>query len=250
MPVITRMAVAAKSDGHYFSAQRACEFRLPMLRVSARNGNPDGQPLVAPACCAVDQPVHVGMLDWRRHEINHQALRCASASATRLEISSAGDVTPGATDAQHMGTSSRRWSAVYSNYTETKTSIRIGDAGSNAGADLQFKGAASGAGGGRSWRFGNALNSGADVFEISASDSLGGTDWRTAIAAPNTLSPVMAFNGGTNAVAINTTAFSGTDNSDPANPVNRDYILNVEGDVNFNGQLFQDNEEFVTSRWT
>ena len=28
----------------------------------------------------------------------------ASASATRLEISSAGDVTPGATDAQHMGT--------------------------------------------------------------------------------------------------------------------------------------------------
>ena len=173
----------------------------------------------------------------------------ASASATRLEISAAGDVTPGATDAQHMGTSSRRWSAVYSNYTETKTSIRIGDAGSNAGADLQFKGAASGAGGGRSWRFGNALNSGADVFEISASDSLGGTDWRTAIAAPNTLPPVLAFNGSTNAVAINTTEFSGTDTTVTPNQ-NRSYILNVEGDVNINGNFFKDNAEFVTSRWT
>ena len=172
----------------------------------------------------------------------------ASASATRLEISSAGDVTPGATDAQHMGTSSRRWSAVYSNYTETKTSIRIGDAGSNAGADLQFKGAASGAGGGRSWRMGNALNSGADVFEISASDSLGGTDWRTALS-PTPGSPLMAFNGATNAVAINTDQFSGTDTTTDPNTV-RDYILNVEGDVNFNGQLFQNNAEFVTSRWT
>ena len=172
----------------------------------------------------------------------------ASASATRLEISAAGDVTPGATDAQHMGTSSRRWSAVYSNYTETKTSIRIGDAGSNAGADLQFKGATSGAGGGRSWRFGNALNSGADVFEISASNSLGGTDWRTALATPG--QPVMAFDGNANAVAINTTAFSGVDSSDPASPVTRNYKLNVSGDMNISGQFFQNNEEFVTSRWT
>jgi hypothetical protein len=172
-----------------------------------------------------------------------------SSNAERLKISSAGDVTPGATDAQHMGTASRRWSAVYSNYTETKTSIRIGDAGSNSGADLQFKGATSGAGGGRSWRIGNALNSGADVFEISASNSLGGTDWRTALS-PTPGQPVMAFDGNANAVAINTTAFSGVDNSDPQSPVNRNYILNVGGDMNINGQLFQNNEEFVTSRWT
>ena len=172
----------------------------------------------------------------------------ASSSATRLEISAAGDVTPGATDAQHMGTSSRRWSAVYSNYTETKTSIRIGDAGSNAGADLQFKGATSGAGGGRSWRMGNALNSGADVFEISASNSLGGTDWRTALS-PTPGNPLMAFNGATNAVAINTNQFSGTDTSTDPDTV-RNYILNVNGDMNISGQFFQNNEEFVTSRWT
>ena len=172
----------------------------------------------------------------------------ASSSATRLGISSAGDITPGATDAQHLGTASLRWSAVYSNYIETKTSIRIGDAGSNAGADLQFKGAASGEGGGRSWRMGNALNSGADIFEISASDSLGGIDWRTAIS-PNPENPVMAFNGETNAVAINTNQFSGTDTTTDPDTV-RNYILNVNGDVNINGNLFQDNQEFVTSRWT
>ena len=76
MPVITRMAVAAKSDGHYFSAQRACEFRLPMLRVSVITVIQMANSL-KPQLVAVDQPVHVGMLDWRRHEINHQALRCA-----------------------------------------------------------------------------------------------------------------------------------------------------------------------------
>ena len=107
-------------------------------------------------------------------------------------------------------------------------------------------GAGSGAGGGRSWRFGNALDSGADIFEVSASSSLGGVDWRTA----NSGLPVLAFKGSTNAVAVNIASFSGTDNSDPANPVTRNYILNVGGDMNINGQLFQNNEEFVTSRWT
>ena len=28
------------------------------------------------------------------------------------------------------------------------------------------------------------------------------------------------------------------------------YQLNVQGDINLNGQFFQNNQEFVTSRWT
>jgi hypothetical protein len=60
----------------------------------------------------------------------------------------------------------------------------------------------------------------------------------------------MAFDGNANAVAINTTAFSGVDSSDPQSPVTRNYKLNIAGDMNINGQLFQNNEEFVTSRWT
>ena len=50
-----------------------------------------------------------------------------------------------------------------------------------------------------------------------------------------------------NAVSINTTATSGTD---PTNNTVRNYKLNIQGDVNFNGTLYQDNQEFVTSRWT
>jgi hypothetical protein len=50
-----------------------------------------------------------------------------------------------------------------------------------------------------------------------------------------------------NAVSINTSATSGTDAS---NNTVRNYKLNIEGDVNFNGTLFQNNQEFVTSRWT
>jgi hypothetical protein len=59
----------------------------------------------------------------------------------------------------------------------------------------------------------------------------------------------LAFKGSTNAVSINTASFSGTDTTVTPN-VNRDYILNVEGDVNINGDLYQDNALFVTSRWT
>ena len=174
-----------------------------------------------------------------------------SASASRLKISSAGNITPGANDSQSLGSSALRWSIVHSNIAETKTSIRIGDAGSNSGADIQFKGAASGAGGGRSWRFGNALNSGVDIFEISASDSLGGVDWKTALATPK--APLMVFDGETNAVAINTNVFGGTDPEEVdgnGNPIQRQYKLNLQGDMNINGVLYQNNAEFVTSRWT
>ena len=48
-------------------------------------------------------------------------------------------------------------------------------------------------------------------------------------------------------VAIKTNVLSGTD---PETSENRTYVLNVGGDMNINGQLFQNNAEFVTSRWT
>ena len=55
--------------------------------------------------------------------------------------------------------------------------------------------------------------------------------------------------GSTNRVGINTNSTSGTDTTVSPN-VSRNYILNVQGDMNLNGQLFQNNAEFVTSRWT
>ena len=37
---------------------------------------------------------------------------------------------------------------------------------------------------------------------------------------------------------------------DPESNTTRNYKLNVQGDMNINGQFFQNNAEFVTSRWT
>ena len=88
---------------------------------------------------------------------------------------------------------------------------------------------------------GNALSSGVDVLEIAPSVSLGAEDW-------NTTNPTIAMLGQFNKVGINTNSFGGTDTTVTPN-VNRVYTLNVNGDVNIDGQLFQDNAEFVTSRW-
>ena len=49
-----------------------------------------------------------------------------------------------------------------------------------------------------------------------------------------------------NRIGVNTTSTSGVD---PDNGTNRNYILNVEGDMNLNGQFFQNNAEFVIE-WT
>ena len=54
-----------------------------------------------------------------------------------------------------------------------------------------------------------------------------------------------------NGTLINTTSFSGQDNTDPNNIITRVYALNIEGNFNINnGNLFVDNKPFVTSRWT
>ena len=89
------------------------------------------------------------------------------------------------------------------------------------------------------WRIGANVNSN-NFFTVEASDTAGNTTFSGA--------PVIGFSGDNNAVTINTTDTSGTDPSDGTTV--RNYKLNVSGDVNFNGQLFQNNSEFVTSRWT
>ncbi|CAR63343.1 tailfiber like protein [Synechococcus phage S-RSM4] len=86
----------------------------------------------------------------------------------------------------------------------------------------------------------SAQTTGNDIFAIQASNSDGSNDWNT--------TPAFQIQGDTNRIAINTTAHSGTDPEDGTTV--RNYQLNVQGDVNFNGQLFQNNSEFVTSRWT
>ena len=91
----------------------------------------------------------------------------------------------------------------------------------------------------RYWRVGSNTNT-SNVFSFEASDSNGSTAFTGA--------PTLSLHGATNAVTINTTATSGTDPTDGSTV--RNYKFNVQGDMNINGQLFQDNAEFVTSRWT
>ena len=164
-----------------------------------------------------------------------------STSAERFRMTSGGNLLPAATNTQALGSTSLKYSEAHIQIAVIKDSVRIGDAAANAEADVQFRGGAAGAGGGRGWRIGNNIGAGADVFEIKKSTSLGGIDWAA--------TPALAIQGANNRVAINTTAFSGIDTTVTPN-VTRDYILNLQGDFNINGNIFQNNAEFVTSRWT
>ena len=91
----------------------------------------------------------------------------------------------------------------------------------------------------RYWRVGSNTQSN-NFFTFEASDAAGSTNF--------TGSPALGIDGVNNAVTINTTDTSGVDPTDGSTV--RNYKFNVQGDVNFNGQLFQNNAEFVTSRWT
>ena len=132
--------------------------------------------------------------------------------------------------------------------TYIDTSLTISDAADNNGAVIYFLGSTGAVDGGTgdtlsTWRVGNSLV-GDDIFEITPNDgSQGSTTWKA--------TPALAIQGTNNRVAINTTVFSGQDQTDPQNIIDRDYSLNVEGDLNINnGNLFVDNAPFVTSRWT
>jgi len=113
-------------------------------------------------------------------------------------------------------------------------SMTIDTANDNSGAPLYFLGSSSA----RNFRVGNQIGFN-DCFEITPSSNNGGTSWKG--------TPALLIDGSENAIAVNTSAFSGVD---PENNQTRNYKLNVQGDMNINGQLFQNNSEFVTSRWT
>jgi len=115
-----------------------------------------------------------------------------------------------------------------------QTGVTIDTDNDNSGAPLIFRGSSSY----RNFRIGNQIV-GNHLFTIQASTNNGGTSWNG--------TPALTINGSTNRVAINTTNTSGVD---PTNNQSRNYQLNIQGDVNFNGTLYQNNAEFVTSRWT
>ena len=110
----------------------------------------------------------------------------------------------------------------------------LDSANDNSGAPISFAGASSY----RNFRVGNQLV-GNHLFTIQASTANGGTTWNG--------TPALSIQGDVNAVSINTTSTSGVD---PESNTTRNYKLNVQGDMNLNGILYQNNAEFVTSRWT
>lgn len=175
--------------------------------------------------------------------------RTASAeNADRLVIDNTGNLIPGADSAQDIGTDSKRWQTSYIDIGTFTNSLRISDGSTNREADIHFRGGGTGATGGKNFRVGSNIGGGIDTWSIYASQTNGNDDWKS-LANP-AQAPALSIQGTNNRVAINTTQFSGTDNTDVNNPVNRNYILNVQGDMNLNGILYQDNAEFVTSRWT
>jgi len=126
-----------------------------------------------------------------------------------------------------------------------KTALNIARAENNGGAPAIFAGAtgaSNGSGGYLSnFRVGNQLLQ-ADTFEITPSDGTqGALVWKS--------TPALAIQGSENRVAINTLQFGGTDTT-VSPQVQREYQLNIQGDININGFVFQNNAEFVTSRWT
>jgi len=82
-------------------------------------------------------------------------------------------------------------------------------------------------------------------FYMGYGDGASNDSVRTFLRVDNSRNVYLAESQG--GVAISTNVLSGTD---PETSQNRTYVLNVGGDMNINGQLFQNNAEFVTSRWT
>ena len=133
---------------------------------------------------------------------------------------------------------------------KVQDAITIGSTANNNGAPIYFLGATGGLVGGTSnylsnFRVGNQLG-GADVFEITAGDHGNvNNEWKA--------TPALAIQGTNNRVAINSSVFGGTDPEEVdenGDPIERVYTLNIGGDININGLVFQNNAEFVTSRWT
>ena len=134
--------------------------------------------------------------------------------------------------------------------TRIKDSLTIGHKDDNGGAPLYFLGSS----GFRNFEVGNNLLDD-NVFAIRASASAGGVDWNPTIPALALTVDVVQVDDGegnlsnvdVHRMAVNTNAFQGVD---PEDSTIRLYVANINGDLNVNGQLFQNNAPFVTSRWT
>ena len=112
-----------------------------------------------------------------------------------------------------------------------QSGIILDSANDNSGAPITFVGSSSY----RNFRVGNQIV-GNHLWTVQASTNNGGQNWNG--------TPAISVKGDVNAVSINTTSTSGTD---PETNTNRNYKFNVQGDMNINGQFFQNNAEFVTS---
>ena len=117
--------------------------------------------------------------------------------------------------------------------TRLRNFVTLDQANDNSGAGILFLGSSSE----RNFRIGNQWGH-SNAFEITPSTSNGGNAWDGTPAI---------YVRGDHRVGIYTSSISGTD---PTNNVVRSYRLNVNGDMNIDGQFFQNNQEFVTSRWT
>ena len=122
--------------------------------------------------------------------------------------------------------------AYISNSLTVQNQITIDTDNDNSGAPLIFRGSSSY----RNFRIGNQII-GNHFFSIQASTDNGGTTWNS--------TPAIAVDGSNNRVSINTTV-----NSSTATGSTVTYGLNVQGNFNVNGLVYQNNQPFVTSRWT
>ena len=129
-----------------------------------------------------------------------------------------------------FGTPDNSYELDVNGVTRVRTSVTIGTASGNSGAPILFLGSS----GFRNFRVGNQLLAN-DVFEITPSTAAGGSTWAS--------TPALAIRGADGNVAIGSTTFA-----NPGNTIQ--YKLNVAGNINFSGTLYQNNEAFVTSRWT
>ena len=146
-----------------------------------------------------------------------------SGAVEGLRVISTGEVGVGKTPATGVALD-------VSGIVRASTSISINDASGNSGAPILFLGSS----GFRNFRVGNQLLAN-DVFEITPSTAAGGSTWAS--------TPALAIRGADGNVAIGSTTFT-----NPGNTIS--YKLNVNGNINFNGTLYQNDVAFVTSRWT
>jgi len=140
----------------------------------------------------------------------------------RLRIINTGEVGIGRTPATG-------YSLDINGKARVSTGFEIDNSLDNSGAPLFFFGSSSA----RNFRIGNQLLVN-DVFEITPSTTGGGATFTT---------PAFSIRGADGNVAIGSTTFA-----NPGNTIQ--YKLNVAGNINFTGTLYQNNEAFVTSRWT